>query len=110
MNDWKGNEIEVGHTVALIQVSTKFYESGRALERLNPEQAHVTRHPHQSGLWAVRQRYHICSGFEGSIVDDNTKVSELPISMIDIIKPQPFEILAIEGVSDNKEEYYSQKP
>lgn len=106
MKDWKGNEIKVGDTVAVRKVTVKFYESGRALERINEELSHVTRSPQGDGLWILLRRYKIVDGMQGTITDD---IHELPIAMIDIIAPQPFEILTIEGVSDNKDEYYRVK-
>jgi hypothetical protein len=107
MKDWKGNEIKVGDMVSVIQVSARFYESGNATERLSPDQIRHTQHPREDGVWILLRRYIIKDGLSGTISDDGT--NELPIAMIEMIKPQPFEILTIEGVSDSREEYYRKK-
>lgn len=108
MKDWKGNEIKVGDTVVVIKVSALFYQEAGTMRSLNDGNAVVTKQKHfTDGLWDTIEKYFVSDSYDPNF--SRKGALQWPISDAENIPVSGFNILAIEGVSDNKDEYYRVK-
>lgn len=115
MQDWKGNEIQVGQHVLIIRVSS-FFGGGEVhtyarLSDADPWQISKETLPEEY-LWTIEHRLLITAGKSatfhmnlnsGEMTGINLSIAEM------MLKPNSGQIIAIEGVSDNREEYYLEK-
>jgi hypothetical protein len=129
MKDWKGNEIQVGDTVLKVRIAKPFENVGniKCVEFDAHGNSEVLveweRPKKRQYLWLVEETYKIESGAHWGIeitkehnqdwMLSNEQVlhgfehtKTFGIDAIELIEPQPYEILCIVGKSDNMDEYY----
>ena len=112
MQDWKGNKIEVGQTVIIVNVKSMFGGSKSQLMLMT-----------EKGFEKIGDETTLPEGYQWTIVSENNIIppstnvtismgeapSEIPINQAGLwLSVQPWQILCIKGVSDNYEEYYKE--
>lgn len=103
MKDWKGNEIKVGHTIIKVAIDNMFSGSKMCLI-VNGEIA-STIDIEKEYLWDIVGKCHVKEDDDNEIALG--EVSEMGIKFLGFfMSVQPWEIICIEGISDNKEEFY----
>ena len=111
MQDWKGNKIEVGQTVLIVNVKSMFggcksqftIMTENGLQNVGGEI--ISPESHQ---WNIVSEANITPPSANATISIFTGegASEIPINQIDLwLSVQPWQILCIEGVSDNCEDY-----
>lgn len=110
MVDWNGNEIKVGQTIVI--VSTKdMFEGAKTCLMLIDRNGNSTILKEElvkkSYLFNKESRYIITEPSNNMTISLNNEPSEVPINHIDFwVCKQYWQIICIEGVSDNKDKYY----
>jgi len=111
MKDWKGNKIQVGHTVVVVSTgsmlegSTPFLliRNENGYEKIEGEPIK------KSYSFDVSAKYLITEPSNNLTISMNDNPSEVPINHIDFwVCKQPWQIVCIEGISDDKDEYYNE--
>ena len=109
MQDWKGNEIEVGQTVLIVNVKSMFSGSKSQFTIMtenglqNVGEQTISPESHQ---WNIVSEANITPPSADVVISMGEDASEIPINQIDLwLSIQPWQILCIEGVSDNCEDY-----
>lgn len=105
MKDWKGNKIEVGHTVLVISTGSMFEGSAFVIRYGDKE---IKSEPiKKSYQFEISCKYKITEPSNTLALSLGNEQSEMPINHVDFfIAKQPYQIICIKGVSDNKEKYY----
>jgi len=112
MKDWKGNEIEVGQTVLTINVR-RITEGSKMMIMFRG--ANDEWHKHDLGLrpeprqylWEIQQSAIIMEQSPHMTISFGDAPSQIPIDQMDMFcHAQPWQIIAIKGISDNEQEYY----
>jgi len=110
MEDWKGNKIKVGHTVIVISTGSMLEGSKYCLFMRTEnglEKVFEGEPIKKSYSFDISAKYLITEPGNNLTISMNGKLSEVPINHIDfLICKQPWQIVCIEGISDNKDEYY----
>lgn len=110
IKDWKGNEVKVGDTVLIVTINNTLQGGGGKLgirfydKNGNPSEIHKVADIPLCNTWEIHQKSKILP--EGDIIGREG----VPINMAKTwLTCQPWDILCIEGVSDNEEEYFKSK-
>lgn len=110
MEDWKGNKIQVGHTVIVVSTGSMFEGSKPCLMIMTEngiEKVFEGEPIKKSYSFDISAKYLITHPSNNLTISMNDKPSEVPINHIDFwVCKQPWQIVCIEGISDNKDEYY----
>ena len=119
MKDWKGNKIKVGQTVIKVRYKTMFAgnkqrfvlicydEKGNKASQTFGEESIVPL----DYFWDIKGRYIITEKRNSMTISFGESPSEVPVDNMDfILCTQPWEILCIEGLSDNKDEFFQTLP
>lgn len=111
MKDWKGNEIKPGDIVVVVGVRSMMEGARMGLMELNSEgvlnwvEGCVSDPIPRQFLWEPGPEYEILD--EGNGIYMGPLFSQIPINHAEFhITVQPWDILCIKGVSDDKDEYY----
>lgn len=110
MKDWKGNTVDIGSTIIIVDIKTPF-GGDRVVFPVADENGDI--HLIDGGKtsnnyhWNINVKY-IVTDFGNSYKTSFTDAAgSIPINLIEMmIKVQPWQILCIEGKSDNKDEYF----
>lgn len=112
MQDWKGNKIEVGQTVLIVNVKSMFSGSKsqfmimtkKGFEKIGEE----TILP-EGYQWTVVSENNITPPSKNVTISMGDAPSEIPINQISLwLSVQPWQIVCIKGISDNNEDYYNE--
>lgn len=115
MKDWKGYNIKVGDNVLVVAVKNPFegdragiiimYKGGN--RRLIQSEEVIPK----SYFWNVQHKYKIMpANSDNQIIFEKIGTILLPVNLLDFsLCIQPWEILCIEGISDDEQEYYTAK-
>ena len=110
MEDWKGNKIQVGHTVIVVSTGSIFEGSKPCLLIITEnglKKVFEGEPIKKSYSFDVSAKYFITEPSNNLKISMSHKPSEIPINHIDFwVSKQPWQIVCIEGISDNKDEYY----
>jgi hypothetical protein len=110
MEDWKGNKIQVGHTVIVVSTGSMLEGSRPCLLMMTEngmEKVFEGEPIKKSYSFDVSAKYFITEPSNNLTISMNDKPSKVPINHIGFwISKQPWQIVCIEGISDNKDEYY----
>jgi len=115
MKDWKGNEIQVSHTVLIIDINNSMKGGGSKTSILfYGKDGSPTYRSDVFVTIPLKDDWEICQEIE--VVEKSDKIScgwtktRLPINHVDSwVCAQPWQIICIKGISDNKEEYFNSK-
>lgn len=112
MTDWKGNIIEVGHTVVTVAVDNPFAGATMVFGFITADGEHIQYDSapiKKEHLWIPTGEYKIIEGNTVTSYNDDFH-HEVPIQFIDTWIPTSNFlnqlIWCIKGMSDNQEEYY----
>lgn len=110
MKDWKGNDIDVGHTIVIVRVGSMFDGATPVFISLKDDTMEIGDPLPKTYVFERNERIKVTEWSRlvmlGAEPSDDT-VNEIPINQLDFfINVQPWEILCIEGVSDNEQDYY----
>jgi hypothetical protein len=109
MKDWKGNEIKPGMTILKIAVKGMFDGGKIAAFNKNGEVIAYSKPLPRQYLWEVTAKCFVKPEGDTKIESTENEIEECKIG-VDFLdfwfNPSYFEIIAIEGISDNKDEYY----
>lgn len=112
MKDWKGNKIEAGQTVLIVNVKSMFGGSKSQLMIMT-----------ENGFEKIGEETTLPEGYQWTIVSENKILppsknvtismgdapSEIPINQASLwLSVQPWQILCIKGISDNYEDYFKE--
>jgi hypothetical protein len=112
MVDWKGNKIEVGQTVIIVNVKSMFGGSKSQLMLMT-----------EKGIEKICEETTLPEGYQWTIVSENNIIepstnvtismgsapSKIPINQVELwLSVQSWQILCIKGVSDSYEDYYKE--
>lgn len=113
MKDWKGNEIQVGHTVLVVMTRSMF--SGGTLSTFFKDKFGNTE---LIELGTVKNDYLFETVSKAKVAEyketltwseegDPIDLGEIPINWLGFVLPTNGRtIICIEGISDNQEDYY----
>lgn len=112
MEDWKGNKVEVGQTVLVIATGNMFEGSSIHVMICDGEthqEVYKSEPLPKSYSFDIMEKYLITEPSSSISHHLLAEINEMPINCADgfIIK-QPYIIIAIEGISDNRDEYYTE--
>ena len=111
MEDWKGNKIQVGQTVIVVSTGSMFEGLKPCLLMMTEnglEKVFESEPIKKSYSFDISAKYFITEPSNNLTISMGDKPSEVPINHIDFwISKQPWQIVCIEGISDNKDEYYN---
>ena len=117
MKDWKGNEIQVGQTVLRINFKSMFGGNksrfGFIFTDANGKQHYRMAEEFISDMeyqWTIQDRFLITEPSNVISISFSSEVaSKTPINISESwMSPQPWQVLAIEGISDNEEEFFKE--
>lgn len=112
MEDWKGNEIKVGQTVLVVSTGNIFEGSKPCVLMMTEnglEKVFEGEPIKKSYSFDISAKYFITEPGNNLTLSYGDKPSEVPINQIDFwVNRQPWQIVCIEGISDNKDEYYKE--
>lgn len=118
MKDWKGNKIQIGQTVLKINFKDMFGGSkSRLIINFYGEDGKIhTQHVGEDVIapegyqWTVSSKFLITKpSNEMTICFSSECKSEIPINCAGMwIATQPWEVLCIEGISDNEEDFFKE--
>jgi hypothetical protein len=105
MKDWKGNEIQEGQTILKVAVKGMFDGCRTQLMIVNKPVGEEFIQERQY-LWEIVTKCYVKEKGDNSATIGG-EVQEIGIDFLDFFfSAQPWEIICIEGVSDNKDDYY----
>lgn len=108
MKDWKGNKIQVGHTVVVVSTGSMFEGLTPCFSVMteNGRKAFNGKPAKKSHRFDVSAKFLITEPSNDLKISMDDNPSEIPINLINhwVIK-QPWQIICIEGISDSKDEY-----
>lgn len=116
MKDWKGNKIEVGQTVIKVAFKSMFGGSASRMVLIftdaNGEQHHRKGEEFINPMdykWEIEGKYIITEQRNTMLISFGNRPSEVTIDSLDfMLSTQPWQILCIEGISDNEEEFFKE--
>lgn len=115
MKDWKGNEVQVGQAVYVIDVGTMFDCGTIQFCYLNDDgtigNIGEPIKVNESFLWEISVEYLIEeNGNSVTTSHEHPYQIKVPINLADfMIAKTPWQIVCIKGISDDREEYYLDK-
>lgn len=109
MKDWKGNEICQGDIAVVVNTGSIFDGAVPVMTVIKDDKEHIFKGEplKKQYLWEPSSRYLITEPGNVFSISLNDKPSTIPINHVDsYLTTQPWQILCIEGKSDNQDEYY----
>lgn len=115
MKDWKGNEIKIGQVILRINFKDMF---GGCKSRIGFSFMDANGNPHwkfgeefinpEGYQWTIQDKFLITEPSDIiSICFSSEATSKIPINMMkNWICTQPWQVLAIEGSSDNEKDFF----
>ena len=112
MKDWKGNDIQIGQTVLLVATGSMFEGSSLIVVMIDGEdheEVYKSEPLPKSYSFEIIEKYLITEPSVAITTNLLAEINKMPVDHADFfIVKQPWHIICIEGISDNRDEYYAE--
>lgn len=110
MTDWKGNIIQAGHNILIVDVQSPFSDCDMVMYSPIDFKEVGRIKGKRDYIWNVSQRVKVTEPSQSIMISfNNNTASEIPVNSLEFMcSCQYWQIICIEGISDNKEEYFTE--